>query len=564
MAKSLVGKWLILGVIFLIISFFIFSNQSLAQTQPSGKIAFVKSDNIWLVNADGADLKQITTDNDSDLPCWLYDGRLVVGRAHQTHPKYGIQKFPTEIWVMNLDGSGVELLLKTERPFQDLGCSTKEPKITYSQIGADSGRDIFLFEIDGTPKNLTNQPSSGYASPSFSPDGKRILFSKYYRKDPSDDIHSALFSMNLSGSDEQLLVDDPMEYYSGPVLSPIGDKLAFWRASSRNVGIHDSQYLMLANADGTDAKVFRPDFGGADQGYTRWDTSRPDFSADGKYLVFEVRANKVEPEATPETSVWEDSIWVAPVEGGKATKIADGGAEPVWQKGEAKATTGATESVKTQPTKKSNKPTASDIAIATAVGAIASAAFTLIMSKVTGIKGKPGAGGLIKLAVYALTTFVVAGTISVVVAWKIRSSQNITQPSTTETEKAESVQLSEEPNTAKFKEYFSDLYLAKPPPGVEIPASFEAIKTTTFSPSDRLCILGSANKIIATGAMATAIYDVTNKKYVKEKSPLNITGPVPTGSFTEECKPITFPAGKYERKIYINDVLVAVLPFLVR
>jgi hypothetical protein len=120
--------------------------------------------------------------------------------------------------------------------------------------------------------------------------------------------------------------------------------------------------------------------------------------------------------------------------------------------------------------------------------------------------------------------------------------------------------LSEQPNQAKFNEYFTSVNLAKFPKGQKF-NPFAVVPTSVFSlATDQLCTSLSIIKTIPSGSFAYAIYDTVNKDYI-----------MPKGIFPHElksggsigCSDLTESVGKYEYKIYVDDVLAIVLPFTV-
>jgi hypothetical protein len=117
--------------------------------------------------------------------------------------------------------------------------------------------------------------------------------------------------------------------------------------------------------------------------------------------------------------------------------------------------------------------------------------------------------------------------------------------------------LSEEPNETKFDEYLTKAWLGKIPAGQQFDPS-KIVKAKSFITSDQLCTSIDIKKDINAGQLSTAFYDRVNNDYIQQKSafPQSLKAGNTTG-----CMGITFPAGKYEEKIYIDDILVAVLPF---
>ena len=132
----------------------------------------------------------------------------------------------------------------------------------------------------------------------------------------------------------------------------------------------------------------------------------------------------------------------------------------------------------------------------------------------------------------------------------------------TTTETQSTLQLSEQPNKAKYDEYFTEFYLAKLPLGTELSASNLPVKTAVFITSkDQFASVMSVKKDIPAGSMSGAIYDTVAKKDFEPKTafPMALKASNYTGS-----QPLKYPPGKYEYKVYIDDVLAVNIPFEVR
>lgn len=120
--------------------------------------------------------------------------------------------------------------------------------------------------------------------------------------------------------------------------------------------------------------------------------------------------------------------------------------------------------------------------------------------------------------------------------------------------------LSEQPNIAKFNEYFSEASLVKFPAGKQLDP-FGVTKTKIFTSADQFCISLNIIKTIPSGSLGLAVYDVNAKTYTSPKSafPMELKSGDTVG-----CEDLDFPAGKYEQKVYIDDILAVVLPFEVK
>ena len=138
--------------------------------------------------------------------------------------------------------------------------------------------------------------------------------------------------------------------------------------------------------------------------------------------------------------------------------------------------------------------------------------------------------------------------------------QTGTTTASAETQSTE--QLSEQPDKAKYNEYFTEFYLGKLPLGTDANPSNVPIKTAVFIASeDQFCTVWTQKKDIPAGSFSGAIYDTVAKKDFQPKTafPMALNAGGHMGS-----EPLTYPLGKYENKVYIDDVLVVVIPFEVR
>jgi Tol biopolymer transport system component len=155
----------------------------------SGRIVFDNSEDIYTVNADGTDLKQLTDNPGAEFdPMWSPDGKQIVYRDSRR----GMNQ-DDEIYVMNADGS--------------------------------------------SQTNLSNSPSSNEWGPAWSPDGKQIAFNS----DREGGLPQ-LFVMQADGSDWKQLGEQEAEY---PSWSPDGSRIVFMSSAGSTYDIY------VINSDGS-------------------------------------------------------------------------------------------------------------------------------------------------------------------------------------------------------------------------------------------------------------------------------------------------------------------------
>lgn len=205
---------------------------------PDGRLMFYSNrdgnDEIYLQAADGKKAVNLTNHPAADrIHDISPDGTLVVFSSNRD------SKSP-DIYTMNLDGSSVRRLTANEN-FEDAPAwSPDGKKIVFSRdirAATDatpeeaSNGEIFVMDADGANvKQLTHRPGfDGGAQ--FSPDGSKIAF--YGR---TDEGHYEIFLMNADGSNLVNLTEDAMEDYS-PCWSPDGQWIAFTRGNSSNYDV---------------------------------------------------------------------------------------------------------------------------------------------------------------------------------------------------------------------------------------------------------------------------------------------------------------------------------------
>jgi Tol biopolymer transport system component/serine/threonine protein kinase len=169
-----------------------------------------------------------------------------------------------------------------------------------------SDSDIFLMDVRGAsePRRLTAKtgPKHGLT---WSPDGRRLAF---VWEQPG--LRPGVWWVPRDGDKEPTILQEDAE---DPAISPDGREIAFVRTGSSG----DRQILVASLSPGGTVAEPRPLTTGLDDGL--WDHREPAWSPDGKQICY--RAH--------------DSLWVIPVNGGRARPIAEtviGVERPVWSR----------------------------------------------------------------------------------------------------------------------------------------------------------------------------------------------------------------------------------------
>lgn len=187
---------------------------------PDGKQILFTSDagggdNIWAMNTDGSDAKQITTEDFRLLnnAVWTPDGQYFIARRHFTSQR---SLGAGEMWMYHkTGGSGIQLT-KRKNDQQDVNepCVSPDGKYLYYsedvypggyfQYNKDPNSEIYaIFRYDLTSGEITKITGGpgGAARPQISPDGKKLAFVKRVRE------KSVLYLHHLDTGEEYPLFD---------------------------------------------------------------------------------------------------------------------------------------------------------------------------------------------------------------------------------------------------------------------------------------------------------------------------------------------------------------------
>jgi TolB protein len=252
-----------------------------AATSSPGQILFSSNRSgpwrLWLVNADGAGLKQLTrqdTDDQDVDPMFSPDGKSVLFTSTRGG-KAGV-------WRMLLDGSKSERICDGDQA----EWSPEGRKIALRRNERILTRDL----ASGTEKTISPDDWPHCSGPAWSPDGKSLAFAARWEGG------NAIYIVPAEGGKPVKVYDK--QGACEPHWSPDGTRIVY----------ETETHICTINPDGTKNRVITY-FGGV-QRYAR-------FSPDGKSLVFCQGASEQGP--------WE--LYLIPATGGATRKLTEGGSD---------------------------------------------------------------------------------------------------------------------------------------------------------------------------------------------------------------------------------------------
>ncbi|MFB0613104.1 amidohydrolase family protein [Aurantiacibacter poecillastricola] len=235
---------------------------------PDGRrIAFTSDrgggDNIWIMNADGSDKRQLTNEDFRLLnqPTWSPDGQFIAAKKHFTT---GRSLGTGEVWLYHVSGgSGIALVERANEQLQkELGEPTYAPDgsaIYYTRnitpgntfiYAQDSNTDLFNIErYDLETGEVTTAVSGlgGAVRPTPSPDGSKIAFVR------RENTRSHLYVKDMETGEERMIYgdldQDVQETWAVTGVYPNMD----WTPDSRSIVFWANGQINRVNADGSGA-----------------------------------------------------------------------------------------------------------------------------------------------------------------------------------------------------------------------------------------------------------------------------------------------------------------------
>ena len=220
---------------------------------PTSRIVYTainQNADVWIMDPDGSNMQQLTTDPALDWqPAWSPD-RKKIAFVSERDGNF-------EIYVMDADGSNQVRLTdspaRDSKPTWSPDCS----RIAFErQVDTDGDWEIYVMDADGSNlHNITNNPAADDRRPDWSPDGK-IAYER----------QSHVWTSNADGSNENELALGGF-----PDWSPDGSKIVFVSTFDR---------LSVMDADGANVTGISDTADFSRKEYPNW-------SPDGAQIVYQ-------------------------------------------------------------------------------------------------------------------------------------------------------------------------------------------------------------------------------------------------------------------------------------
>ena len=227
---------------------------------------------IYVMNADGKNQQRLTNNRHEDWsPSWLPDGkRIVFVSDRDGHPDIIPGWFTYEIYVMDADGGNQQNL--TNNPADDKfpSWSPDGKQIVFQSDRVDfRNPEIYVMDADGGNQRRLTENRADDWQPSWSPDGNRIAFASVRE----GHFNFEIYVMDADGGNQRRLTENLKNDWF-PSWSPDGKRIAF--ASDRKGDLANFEIYVM-DADGGNQRRLTEN---------RADDLYPTWSPDGERIAF--------------------------------------------------------------------------------------------------------------------------------------------------------------------------------------------------------------------------------------------------------------------------------------
>jgi TolB protein len=237
----------------------------------------------------------------------------------------------SEIWLMDATGRARRRLTKEAPDGADASGSAgpawspRRDRIAFVGTG-DAGdenanhQELYVMDADGTNVKRLTVNDDADASPSWSPDGRQLVFARAKRIG-QEDVESFLYLVNAGGSGERVLRHEPRGktpvFLTAPAWSPDGKRIAFTRVRFDE---EPDAAVYVMDADGKHARKLVDE------------AVEPDWSPDGTRIALASYRDRVGQTCFHECSP-NSELYVVDADGGHLRRLTTSlanEASPTW------------------------------------------------------------------------------------------------------------------------------------------------------------------------------------------------------------------------------------------
>lgn len=182
------------------------------------RVAFVRGGDVWIVDSDGANQRQLTRGALTMSPAWHPNGRVLA------YSRYGAAG--THIRLHDLETGNQRVVRATPEGLNITPAFSPDGNQLLWATNRDGGTEIVAASLDNlaSARRVTVGRGTDNTSPSFSPDGRRIAFMSGRAGQPE------VYISDSDGTNVQLLTEftyGGSSYRASPAWSPDGRLIAY-------------------------------------------------------------------------------------------------------------------------------------------------------------------------------------------------------------------------------------------------------------------------------------------------------------------------------------------------
>lgn len=203
---------------------------------------------LWVMHADGTDQGPVSDRLDQGFPegpAWAPDGSRIAFHVTGQSTSQGVER---NIFVINADGSALRQLT-TDGSSGEPSWSPDGSRLVFSSTAAGNS-DLYAMDLDGGGRTRIITGPESESAPAWSPDGSRIAFSLQIMNGSAGPTTDRIGVVNTDGTARTILPGTRHEGFDvhdrHPAWSPDGTELVFDSYPHEDLG-----WITRANADGS-------------------------------------------------------------------------------------------------------------------------------------------------------------------------------------------------------------------------------------------------------------------------------------------------------------------------